>query len=99
MYVIVLDYIADLAEIDAALSDHVEWLDKHYSGGLFLASGRREPRTGGVIFAAGAKAEVEAAVASDPFAERGLARHSVIEFHPTKFGGAFDSEAIRALVS
>jgi uncharacterized protein YciI len=99
MYLVVLDYVADLARIDAALEAHVRWLDEHYSAGLFLASGRREPRTGGVILARGDRADVEAAVLGDPFATLGLARHSLIEFHPSKFGAPLDVEAIRVALS
>ncbi len=99
MFVVILDYIADLADIDAAIPEHVDWLNAHYESGLFLASGRREPREGGVIFAAGDRPTVEAAVAQDPFALRSLARHTVIEFHPSKFGGVLDSAAVRAALA
>ena len=96
MYVITLDYVADLTEIDAALPAHATWLDENYAAGLFLASGRREPRTGGVIFAAGSREAVEAAIESDPFALQHLARHTVIEFHPSRFGGSLDTAGVRA---
>jgi uncharacterized protein YciI len=99
VYLVVLEYLTDLAKIDAALEAHVRWLDAHYNAGLFLASGRREPRTGGVIFARGDRADVEAAVAADPFATLGLARHSLIEFLPSKFGGPLDNDAIRIALS
>jgi hypothetical protein len=42
---------------------------------------------------------VEAAVLGDPFATLGLARHSLIEFHPSKFGAPLDVEAIRVALS
>ena len=99
MFVIVLDYVADLADIDAAIPAHGAWLDEQYQAGTFLASGRREPRTGGVILAHGEKAAIEAAVATDPFAVQGLARHTIIEFHPSKFGGDLDTNAIRAALA
>lgn len=51
IYVVVLTYIKPLEEIDNAIPAHVEWLKKCYADGLFLASGRRIPRTGGVILA------------------------------------------------
>ncbi|WP_232667855.1 YciI family protein [Pseudonocardia sp. TRM90224] len=95
MFVIVIDYIADLPDIDAALEEHIAWLDKHYSDGTFLASGRQEPRTGGVIFAHGSRATVEAAVADDPFATRGLARHRVINFRPSRFAGPLATEPVQ----
>lgn len=85
MYVILIEYDAPLARIDEALPAHAEWLDQQYEAGRFLASGRREPRTGGVIIAAeGLRAELEAVIAQDPFAELGLARHTIIEFHPSR---------------
>lgn len=99
MFLVVLDYIADLADVDAALAAHGAWLDTHYETGTFLASGRREPRTGGVILAHGSRKTIEDAVAADPFAVRGLARHTVIEFHPSKFGGPLDTDLIRAALS
>ncbi len=51
LYVVVLTYIKPLEEVDDAIPAHVEWLKKGYADGLFLASGRRLPRTGGVILA------------------------------------------------
>lgn len=85
MYAIILDYTTGLDEIDQALPDHVAWLDEHYAAGHFLASGRREPRAGGVILATDmAVGELEQIVAADPFAARGLARHTVVRFHPSK---------------
>lgn len=94
VYLIQIDYEADLADIDATLGEHGEWLDEHYRCGLFLASGRREPRTGGVVFAVGDRRQVEAAVAADPFAQKWLASHTVIEFHPSRCGGVLDADAV-----
>ena len=95
MFVVILEYVADLAEIDAALPAHGTWLEEQYERGLFIASGRREPRTGGIILANGTRKEVETAIAADPFAMRKLARHTVIEFHPSKFGGPLDTQKVR----
>lgn len=51
-----------------------------------LASGRREPRTGGVILANSMPIEeLTDIVNSDPFAERSLAQHTLIEFHPSRW--------------
>jgi|GEM_PF-1178882 len=92
MHLVVLDDVADLAGTDAALEAHGERLHEHYAAGTFLASGRREPHTGSMILAGGDR---EAAVAADPFAVRGLAKHTVIEFHPSRFGGALDTAEVR----
>lgn len=51
MFVLELSYTAPLEAVDALLPDHVAWLDGLYEQGVFLASGRKEPREGGVILA------------------------------------------------
>jgi uncharacterized protein YciI len=62
----------------------VEYLKKNYAAGTFLFSGRREPRTGGVIVArAGARAEVEVFVKEDPFLIEGVAEYKIVEFLPS----------------
>lgn len=98
VYVILVNYLVDLSAIDEALDAHIRWLDEQYDAGLFLASGRRKPRTGGIIFAVGDRAAIDAAVARDPFAERSLAHHEVIEFHPSRLGGPLDADSIRDVV-
>lgn len=85
MYVILIDYTSELEDIDSALDAHKIWLNENYAAGRFLASGRRQPRTGGVILAANRpREEIEAAVANDPFALRGLAKHAIVEFRPSR---------------
>jgi len=46
MFVIELTYKADLTEIDAHMSAHVAFLNKHYAAGHFVVSGRKIPRDG-----------------------------------------------------
>ena len=48
MFIVLLKYAAPLEQIDYALPDHRAWVEKQYERGLFLASGRQVPRTGGV---------------------------------------------------
>ncbi len=78
--VVSLTYDAPLAEIDAALADHVAWLERGFAEGLILACGRKVPRTGGVILFRGGAAEVAALAATDPFVARGLASVEVTAF-------------------
>ncbi len=81
MFVIELQYKADLSEIDAAMRPHVAYLKKHYAAGTFLVSGRKIPRDGGVILAVGTSREqIENIVREDPFVARGLADFRIIEF-------------------
>ena len=85
MFVIELSYKVDLAEIDAAMKAHVAWLKRHYADRTFLVSGRKVPRDGGIIIAAGDdRARVEAIVREDPFVARGLADYRLIEFRASQ---------------
>jgi uncharacterized protein YciI len=85
MFVIELTYRASLAEIDANMAAHVRFLKKYYASGLFLVSGRKIPRDGGIIVAAGAsRAQIEAIAAADPFVVRGLADVRVVEFRASQ---------------
>lgn len=88
MFVIELVYKADLKEIDAHMTAHVRFLKKYYADGTFLVSGRKVPRDGGIILAAGkSKAEIEALIKEDPFHKHGLAEFRVIEFRASQRAG------------
>lgn len=81
LFVAVLTYVAPIEQIDAAGKDHVAWLQRGYDQGVFLASGRRVPRTGGIILASAASVEeVEAWMRQDPFQSRGLATAEIYPF-------------------
>ena len=68
MFVIELTYKADLQKIDAHMAAHVRFLKKYYASGNFLVSGRKIPRDGGIILAAGKSRElIEEVVREDPF--------------------------------
>lgn len=100
MFVVELIYKAPLADIDAAMASHVAFLKAHYDAGHFLISGRKVPRDGGVIVAAGVEREqLDAIMRGDPFCERGLADFRVIEFRASQRAGdiqqLIDTEARR----
>lgn len=84
LFVIDLTYLADIAEVERYLNEHRAFLERQYKAGMFLASGRKEPRTGGVILAAGKLSAIEAALEDDPFKKHDLANYSITEFVPTK---------------
>ena len=91
MFVVILTYLADLAQIDDALQDHIAWLDQQYADGVFIASGRRVPRVGGVILARNLSGDdLERRLASDPFRQRGLAEYAVTEFVPSRTAKGFE---------
>jgi len=85
MFVIELSYSAPLAEIDAHMTAHVSFLNKHYAAGSFVVSGRKIPRDGGVILAVGeSREQIQAIIEEDPFFKHGLADFRIIEFQASQ---------------
>ena len=79
IYIAILTYVRPLEEIDAHVDAHLEWLREGYADGSFLISGRRVPRTGGVILTRGGSLEeVAARLKTDPFQQHGLATVEII---------------------
>ncbi|MFT5420336.1 MAG: hypothetical protein ACI9D5_001080 [Candidatus Endobugula sp.] len=84
MFLVSISYEKELSEVDQIIDDHVVYLKKYYALGNFLLSGRKVPRTGGVILVkASSREELNAIVAEDPFTIAGVASYTVIEFVPT----------------
>ena len=81
-FVLISRYTATLERIEELVPAHREYLQEHFASGLFVMSGRRVPWTGGVIVARGSRADVEAAVAADPFTREGVAETEIVEFQP-----------------
>lgn len=85
MFVVSLTYKKPIAEVEPHLAAHICYLDECYAKGVFIASGRKVPRTGGVILAkAESRAALEAILQQDPFYLEDVAEFEVIEFIPTK---------------
>lgn len=85
MFLFNLTYVKPLEEIERLLPAHIRFLDACYEQGRFLCSGRKEPRTGGVILCVcGSREEAESIRDQDPFFREGAAEYEIIEFLPTK---------------
>ncbi|MFB9982725.1 YciI family protein [Mesorhizobium kowhaii] len=80
MFVVSLNYKVPLTEIDRLQAAHVEWLKACYADGIFVASGPKKPRTGGIIIAQCPREVLDARLAADPFAMANAADYEVIEF-------------------
>jgi uncharacterized protein YciI len=81
MFVIDLHYIVPLEQLDAHMGEHMKFLNKYYKQNVFVASGRKVPRTGGIILSlAKSKEVVEEIIREDPFYIHKLAKFSVTEF-------------------
>ncbi len=85
MFIISLNYIAPLETIDARMKEHMVFLNTCYREGLFIVSGRKVPRTGGIILArASSKEALAELMRNDPFVAQGLAEFEIIEFHASQ---------------
>ena len=92
MFVLLLTYVRPVDEVDALMRDHMAWLDEHYATGRFVVSGRRIPRTGGVILANGDdREEIGRIAAADPFVSGGVATCEVIQFRASQTADDFDA--------
>jgi uncharacterized protein YciI len=92
VFVLLLTYVKPLPEVDALMREHVAWLKEHYAAGRFVVSGRRIPRTGGVILARGDdRAEIEALAATDPFVRGGVATCEVVQFRASQTAPGLDA--------
>lgn len=84
MLIISLTYVKSTEEADKHMEPHMAWVKEGFDRGWFVASGRKVPRTGGVILARGDRAEIEAFLATDAFSIHGIARYDVTEMNVTK---------------
>ena len=91
MFILSLTYTAPLEDADKHMQAHMAWVKAGYDRGFFLASGRKVPRTGGVILARGARTELEAMCADDPFTVHGIAAYEIIETAFTTVAPGFES--------
>jgi uncharacterized protein YciI len=86
MFIINLNYIVPLEQLDAHMTDHVKFLRHYYKKNVFVASGRKVPRTGGIILAlAKSKEEVEQIISEDPFYIHKLAEFTITEFLTSQY--------------
>lgn len=81
MFIINLHYIVPLEQLDAHMTDHVKFLNKYYKQNVFVVSGRKVPRTGGIILALAESKEIlDEIIKEDPFYIHKLAKFEVTEF-------------------
>ncbi len=94
MFIVSLTYIKPLEQVDLFIEEHINFLNKQYELGHFQLSGRKEPRTGGVILATvNNRAVLDDLLKKDPFYREALARYDITEITPTK-----SSEALAHLI-
>ncbi|MGE7391106.1 YciI family protein [Streptomyces sp. NPDC004126] len=85
MFIMELSYTAPIEAVEEQMDAHLAWLDGYYASGVFLASGRKVPRDGGMILARGvSRGEIEAIAAGDPFVVAGVCAYRITEFIASK---------------
>lgn len=90
MYIVNLTYVKAVSEVEKYLEEHRKFLEKYYEIGKFICSGRKNPRTGGVILLnAEDLTEVEKIISEDPFNINKIAEYEITEFFPTKYNKNF----------
>lgn len=90
MFIISLTYKAPLSEVERLIPEHNDFLEKYYRQGKFIASGRKEPRTGGIILAnADSRDQVMNMITEDLFHIHRIADYNVTEFLPSKYNDNF----------
>ena len=90
MFIVSLTYIVDLEKVDELLPLHVDYLKNQYEKGNFIASGRKIPRTGGIILSKLDSIEkLEEVLNQDPFKINNLAEYKIEEFIPSMTSNDF----------
>ncbi|SFA47116.1 Uncharacterized conserved protein YciI, contains a putative active-site phosphohistidine [Pedobacter suwonensis] len=86
MFIVDLKYIVPLEELDEHMGAHVRYLKKYYKQNVFVASGRKVPRTGGIILAiAKDEAELKKILMEDPFYKHRLADFKITHFLTSQY--------------
>jgi uncharacterized protein YciI len=91
MYVVSLTYKVAQDIVDYHLDAHVAWLKDAFDDGVFLAAGRKGPRSGGLLLSKTDRETLDASLAKDPFYINGVAEFEVIEFAANRVAPGFEN--------
>lgn len=90
MFIISLNYTKSIEVIDSLLAEHIEFIKSNYEKGKFICTGRKTPRTGGVILSAlNDEDEIWEILKQDPFYLNQACDFEVINFTPTRHDERF----------
>ena len=88
MYVVFLNYIRPVEEVETLLAGHIDWLNRYFDADIFIAAGRKDPRTGGMLLVRDIERErLEAILAEDPFVA--VAQYEVTKVNVKRAAEAF----------
>ncbi|MDO4280970.1 MAG: YciI family protein [Peptococcaceae bacterium] len=92
MFILNLTYQKPITEVEKFLPEHNDYLSQNYAAKNFICSGRKNPRTGGIILCnSSTKENVEQLIKADPFFKEQIAHYEIIEFVPSKYLNAFQT--------
>ncbi|MDQ0681030.1 uncharacterized protein YciI [Arthrobacter pascens] len=91
MYVVSLSYKVPEDIVDFHLEAHVDWLKRAFDDGVFVAAGRKVPRTGGLLLSRADRSTLDASLAKDPFYVNGVAEFEVLEFAANRVAPGFEN--------
>lgn len=90
MFIISLSYKKEISEVEKFIPSHIKFLEKYYNENKFIFSGRKNPRTGGVILVRNVDKEtLQEIIKEDPFFLNDIADYDIIEVIPTKYDEKF----------
>lgn len=97
MVIINITYTVELNKIEQKLEEHIEFLNKYYANSKFICSGRKNPRTGGIILCNADKEEVSEIIKEDPFYINKLGNYEIIEFESSKINKELITQKLETL--
>jgi uncharacterized protein YciI len=86
MFIVDLKYKVAIEKVDQYLIEHRSFLEAGYQKNYFMASGPKNPRTGGIILSPlKDRTQLEKFLSEDPFSIHSIADYEITEFTPVKF--------------
>ena len=90
MFIVLLSYKKGISEVEKFIEPHIQLLNKYYAEKKIVSSGRKNPRTGGIIvFRNVNQTEVMEFIKQDPFCQNEIADYDITEVIPTKYDESF----------
>ncbi len=83
MFIINLNFIKPIEEVNRFTDMHREYVSKQYENGVFILGGPKDPRNGGIVIAnSKSKKELTKILEKDPLIIRKVAEYSLTKFNP-----------------
>ena len=89
MFIIELTYKKSLTAVNDFLEEHKQFLETYYAKGVFIASGAKVPRDGGMIIAEATEEAIKDIIKEDPFHIQSIADYKITQFMPSKYSDEF----------